>query len=68
MIADLTYDMRRRTIRPGEAPPTEDELRSGLSDATLSGVFNGKASNPGLVYDIARALGGDIYLARKRSD
>ena len=65
VIADLTYDMRRRTILPGEAPPTEDELRSGLSDATLSGVFNGKASNPGLVYDIARALGGDIYLARE---
>ena len=65
MIADLTYGMRRRTIRPGEAPPTEDELRSGLSDATLSGVFNGKPSNPGLVYDIARALGGDIYLARE---
>lgn len=66
MIADLTYDMRRRTIRRGEAPPTEDELRSGLSDATLSGVFNGKASNPDLVYDIARALGGDnIHLARE---
>ena len=66
MIADLTYDMRRRTIRPGEAPPTEDELRSGLSDATLSGVFNGKASNPDLVYDIARALGGgNIHLARE---
>jgi len=65
MIADLTYDMRRRTIRPGEAPPTEDELRSGLSDATLSGVFNGKASNPDLVYDIARALGGDVDLARE---
>jgi len=65
MIADLTYDMRRRTIRPGEALPTKDELRSGLSDATLSAVFNGKASNPNLVYDIARALGGDIHLARE---
>jgi len=65
MIADLTYDMRRRTIRPGETPPTAEELRSGLSDATLSGVFSGKASNPDVVYDIARALGGDIHLARE---
>src|ERR1700722_2831424 len=66
-ISKLVVEFRRaREVQSKRRPLTAAEtkaLEKGLAAGTLSGVFSGNAKNPGLVYDIARALGGDERVA-----